>query len=93
MSADRTPWGLAASGVREAGIGIGTGRSRIVALYAEPRSWKGRASLVRFGHPRLMNQISAQVPVIRAWHGQLPDATRRGPLGGVPVAVGNRYRR
>ena len=39
------PRDLFGSGLREAGIGIGAGGSRVVALYAEPRSSKGRASL------------------------------------------------
>jgi hypothetical protein len=63
-------------------------QGRVVALYAEPRSWKGRADLGRrsreqlgrlapgaalvvlFGHPRLVDQIPGQAPVLVAWHGQ-----------------------
>ena len=63
-------------------------RPQIVLVYAEPRSWKGRADLgpqsvarlerlvpgaslvVLFAHPRLVEQIPGDVPVLCAWHGQ-----------------------
>ena len=74
------------------GVGLIPGRrpgvSRVVLVYAEPRSWKGRADLgpvslaklerlvpgaslvILFAHPRLVNQIPGDVPVLCAWHGQ-----------------------
>jgi len=60
----------------------------LILVYAEPRSWKGRADLgpvslaklerlvpgaslvILFAHPRLVNQIPGDVPVLCAWHGQ-----------------------
>ena len=74
--------GVSLSPVRRPGV------SRVVLVYAEPRSWKGRADLgpqslarlerlvpgaslvVLFAHPRLVEQIPGDVPVLCAWHGQ-----------------------
>ena len=67
------------------GVQLGPGAGRVTAIYAEPRSWKGRAALgprsvtaledradlfVLFGHPRLLSQIPGDAPVLCAWHGQ-----------------------
>ena len=78
---------LGASGVRLAPRPR-PGVSRIILVYAEPRSWKGRGDLgpasvatlervvpgaslvVLFAHPRLVDQIPGDVPVVCAWHGQ-----------------------
>lgn len=64
------------------------GTRHLVLVYAEPRSWKGRADLgpkslerlarlardaslvILFAHPRLVNQVPGEVPVLCAWHGQ-----------------------
>ena len=70
----------------ELGIRMGRGGSRILLVYSEPRSWKGRALLgevslatirraapsltVLFGHPRLERQLEGTAPVLCAWHGQ-----------------------
>jgi len=68
--------------------GRGPGARHLILVYAEPRSWKGRADLgpvslaklerlvpgaslvILFAHPRLVNQIPGDVPVLCAWHGQ-----------------------
>jgi len=68
--------------------GRGPGARHLILVYAEPRSWKGRADLgpqslsklerlvpgaslvILFAHPRLVNQIPGDVPVLCGWHGQ-----------------------
>ncbi len=67
---------------------IGSGGARVLAVFAEPRAWKGRAGLgapakeslgreaaradliVLFGHPRLVDEIPGDRPVLLAWHRQ-----------------------
>ena len=79
--------------LRDSGFRVAPGRGpgarhSILLVYAEPRSWKGRADLgdaslarlerlvpdaalvILFAHPRLVGQISGDVPVLCAWHGQ-----------------------
>jgi beta-glucosidase len=82
------PRNLFAKGLVAGGASLRPGGSRVLVIFSEPRSWKGRGMLssrsvavvrreaaranlvVLFGHPRLIEQIPGEVPVICAWHGQ-----------------------
>ncbi len=70
------------------GVRIGTGGSRVVLAFSEPRAWKGWAGFgpasrdrlarlspeaaltVLFTHPRLLQAIPGDSPVLLAWHRQ-----------------------
>lgn len=76
-----------AAALRERGIGVGPGPERVVLLFADVKSWKGRATLkpfivhqlaahletpatvVLFGHPRRLEEIPGDHPVLCAWSG------------------------
>jgi hypothetical protein len=80
------PRDIFAKTLKEGGVRLGAGGSRVTLVYSEPRSWKGRAFLgprslgalgrtpadlvVLLGHPRLLPQIPGEAPVVCAWHGQ-----------------------
>lgn len=79
---------LRAAGMARRSIAPRPGASRVVLVYAEPRSWKGRGNLgarsvaqldelvhgaalvILFGHPRLVEQVPGDAPVLCCWHGQ-----------------------
>ncbi|MDX2193597.1 MAG: glycoside hydrolase family 3 N-terminal domain-containing protein [Gemmatimonadales bacterium] len=45
--------GALAAGLAQAGVPLGTGGSRVLAVFAEPRAWKGRAGLGPAAHAAL----------------------------------------
>jgi beta-glucosidase-like glycosyl hydrolase len=79
------PRDVFARALRPMGVRLGAGGSKVTLVYAEPRSWKSRASLgqrslgalgqtpadlvILLGHPRLVAQIPGDAPVVCAWHG------------------------
>jgi beta-glucosidase-like glycosyl hydrolase len=97
----QTPTPSPTTWVRDAlaarGIPLGSGGSRIVLAFSEPRAWKGWAGfgppsrellareagtaslVVLFTHPRHLEAIPGEAPVLCAWHRQRPmqEATAR----------------
>jgi hypothetical protein len=69
----------AALGTGAAAVPAGTARRRVIALYAEPRSWKGRAEL----GPRTLRALerfAAGAPLIVLFgHPRLAAAIPPGP--------------
>ncbi len=72
--------------LRDAGVPLGPGGSRVLLAFAEPRASKGRAGFgprcrsifataaadaaILFAHPRLGPELPDGMPVLQAWHRQ-----------------------